>query len=130
MPVKDSTVDVPLLVVDGEAWLARLGSGTFYELALEGEVPEAPDPSVLRFTWTVLQPADAVQVFTWTVLEVTVVGGEQRFRWRVFKGDPGQGFTWNVIPAELLELFASQGAGAAAGIAPDTLLPIGRATKD
>lgn len=84
----------------------------------------------LRYTWKVLQPADAVQAYTWTVLEVVIVGGEQRFVWRVVEDDPGQAFIWTVIPAELLELFESEGVGAAVGIASDVLLPVGRVTKD
>jgi hypothetical protein len=88
------------------------------------------DSSALGFRWKVLQPADFVQAFIWTVVEVVTVGGELHFRWRVFQADAGQGFTWTVIPADLIDLFESQGVGAAAGIARDTLLPIGRATKD
>lgn len=88
------------------------------------------DEAIQRYTWRVLQPADAVQVYAWKVLEVSIIGGEQIYRWRVFAEPPTQGYTWTVIPAELLELFESQGQGAAAGIAPDTLLPVGRVTKE
>lgn len=128
MAVKDSAVEIPLLTLDGAAWLARLGSGTFYVLD-EDPAPEAGEP-IQRYTWRILQPADAVQAYAWAVVEVSIVGGQQHYRWRVFAEPPTQGYAWSVIPAEILELFESQGAGAAAGIAPDTLLPVGRATKD
>lgn len=88
------------------------------------------DAPIQRYTWRVLQAADAVQVYAWAVVEISIVGGQQHYRWRVFAEPPTQGYAWSVIPAELLELFASKGAGAAAGIAPDTLLPVGRVTKD
>lgn len=88
------------------------------------------DAPIQRYTWRVLQAADAVQAYAWAVVEVSIVGGQQHYRWRVFAEPPTQGYAWTVIPAELLELFESQGVGAAAGIATDTLLPIGRATKD
>lgn len=129
MALKDSAVEIPLFALDGAAWLSRLGSGTFY--VLDQATAAGPDASpIQRYSWRVLQPAAAVQAYAWTVLEVTIIGGEQQYRWRVFAEPPTQGYTWTVIPAELLDLFASQGVGAAAGIAPDTLLPIGRATKD
>lgn len=96
-------------------------------IPIEARFHDAP---IQRYTWRVLQPANAVQVYAWKVLEVTIIGGEQVYRWRVIAEPPTQGYTWTVIPAELLELFESQGVGAAAGIAPDTLLPVGRVTKE
>ena len=88
------------------------------------------DDTVLAYIWQVLAPADGPQAYRWVVLPELVVGAELEYSWRVLEDPPAQGFTWTVIPAALLELFASQGAGAAVGIAPDTLLPVGRATKD
>lgn len=88
------------------------------------------DDTVLAYVWKVLAPADAVQAYQWLVLPELVVGAEQGYTWRVIEDAPAQGYTWTVIPAELLELFESEGVGAAVGIAPDTLLPVGRATKD
>lgn len=88
------------------------------------------DETVLAYVWKVLVPADVPQAYRWVVLPEIVAGAEQGYSWRVFEDPPAQGFTWTVIPAALPELFASQGIGAAVGIAPDTLLPVGRATKD
>lgn len=88
------------------------------------------DDTVLAYVWKVLAPADAVQAYQWLVLPEIVVGAAQAYTWRVIEDAPAQGYTWTVIPVKLLELFESQGAGAAVGIAPDTLLPVGRATKD
>jgi hypothetical protein len=88
------------------------------------------DDTVLAYVWKVLVPADVPQAFRWVVLPEIVVGAELGLSWRVFEDPSAQGFTWTVIPAELLELFESKSVGAAAGIAPDTLLPVGRATKD
>lgn len=88
------------------------------------------DDTVLAYVWKVLAPADAVQAYQWLVLPEIVVGAEQGYTWRVVEDSAAQGYSWTVIPAALLELFESQGAGAAVGIAPDTLLPVGRATKD
>ena len=88
------------------------------------------DDTVLAYVWKVLVPADVPQAYRWVVLPEIVVGAELGYSWRVFEDPPAQGYTWTVIPAEILELFESQGAGAAAGIAPDTLLPVGRARKE
>lgn len=88
------------------------------------------DAPIQRYTWRVLQTADAVQAYTWTVLEVSIIGGVQVYRWRVFAQPTTQGYRWTVISPKVLDLFESQGVGAAAGIAPDTLLPVGRVTKE
>lgn len=82
------------------------------------------------YMWQVRQPADFVQAYTWTVVAVATDGAVQRYRWHVYREDLGQAYTWTIIPAELLELFDSEGVGAAAGIASDVLLPVGRVTKD
>lgn len=110
------------LSITARGWLVR-----------DARIPIAArfhDAPIQRYAWRVLQPADAIQVYAWQVLEVTVIGGQQHYRWRVVAQAPTQGYTWTVLPADLLELFASEGVGAAAGIAPDTLLPVGRVTKE
>lgn len=88
------------------------------------------DDTVLAYVWKVLAPADAAQAYQWVVLPEIIDGAELGYRWRVIEDPPALGYRWTVIDAALLELFESEGAGAAAGIAPDTLLPVGRATKD
>lgn len=119
---------VILLEADANLPLEILG-GVIGRALLQLEV-SGHDDTVLAYVWKVLVPADVPQTFRWVVLPEIVVGAELGYSWRVVEDAPAQGFTWTVIPAELLELFESQGAGAAAGIAPDTLLPVGRATKD
>jgi hypothetical protein len=77
----------------------------------------------------VLHPADILLGFQWTVLPQVVTGATLELTWTVIAAPPPLGFTWQVMPEEIFELFESAGVGAAAGIGEDILLPVGRVTR-
>jgi hypothetical protein len=101
-------------------------------LTLVGNAPPLESSADTRLTveWAILHAADIPLSVRWTVLPVVVVGSELQLTWRVVEAAPLLGLTWHVIPADILDLFDSDGTGAAAGIGEDVLLPVGRVTRE
>lgn len=100
-------------------------------LTVSGYAPtlEVSGENMLGFEWAVLHPADILLGFQWVVLPQVVTGATLELTWTVIAEAPPLGFTWEVMPEEIFELFESAGVGAAAGIGEDILLPVGRVSR-
>jgi hypothetical protein len=129
IPVVGSLALLGVAPVAFQSAALRPPVGTLVLIGLAPEL-EHSDENMLGFQWAVLMPADLPLGFKWTVLPVTIAGGELGFTWVVIQASPSLGFTWHVVPAEIFELFESDGVGAAAGIGEDVLLPVGRVTRE
>lgn len=115
----------PMFTVAGERTppgASVLLTGTVPTLELSGE-------NMLGLQWAVLHPADILLGFQWVVLPQVVTGATLELTWTVIAEAPPLGFTWEVMPEEIFELFESAGVGAAAGIGEDILLPVGRVSR-
>ena len=100
-------------------------------LLLVGYAPtlEVSGENMLGLEWAILHPADILLGFQWVVLPQVVTGATLELTWTVIAEAPPLGFTWEVMPEEIFELFESAGVGAAAGIGEDILLPVGRVSR-
>lgn len=119
------------LVFTGYGQPTGLTPGSASTILLTGLVPtlEQSGENMLAFQWAVLHPADILLGFQWVVLPQVVTGATLELTWTVIAEAPPLGFTWEVMPEEIFELFESAGVGAAAGIGEDILLPVGRVSR-
>lgn len=118
MALFDAAVAIPLVTIDHDAYLAALGEGLFYDVALAVPIVSTPlvvvadlpvewDGSFdLVFTWDTIQRLLADLVFDWTEVEASpIFNNALPFAWNELDNLVPLVFGWTELPANLLAAY-------------------------
>lgn len=118
MALFDAAVAIPLVTIDHDAYLAALGEGLFYDVALAVPVVSTPlvvvadlpvewDGSFdLVFTWDTIQRLLSDLVFAWTEVAASpIFNNALPFTWNELDNLVPLVFGWTELPANLLAAY-------------------------
>ena len=118
MALFDAAIAIPLVTIDHDAYLAALGEGLFYDVALAVPIVSTPlvvvadlpvewDGSFdLVFTWDTIQRLLSDLVFAWTEVAASpIFNNTLPFTWNELDNLVPLVFGWTELPANLLAAY-------------------------